>query len=107
MPEIYPLGHPEFTFDSVLNKFVELPGVELQGATLGQLLSELEKATGARVVPDPESPKFFLYYRHPDSDDCELVDIHVLREGQELCPKQDLGFALLPGDKVVPGPLAC
>lgn len=28
-------------------------------------------------------------------------DIHVLREGAELCPKQDLAFPLRDGDVVV------
>lgn len=86
---------------------VESPGIELQGATLGELLAELSRATGARVIPDPESSKFFHYYLGTGTEECELVDIHVLRGVEEICPKQDLGFALQPTDKVVPGPLAC
>lgn len=36
-----------------------------------------------------------------------MVDIHVEREGRTLCPKQDLAFALRPGDVIEMGPLAC
>lgn len=105
MPQIYPLGQPQFATDQS-GKFIKLPGLELAAATLGELLRELERSTGARVVPhDP--PKYFRYYASPDAVEYELVDIHVERNGECLCPKQDLGFSLLLNDKVIPGPLAC
>lgn len=107
MPQIYPLGVPQFNVDPTTSNLVELPGLELSAGTLGQLLLELEKATGAWVVPDEDGPKYFRYYANRDAAEWEAVDIHVLRKGEEICPKQELGFALLPGDKVVPGLLAC
>jgi hypothetical protein len=36
-----------------------------------------------------------------------LVDIHVFRDNEEMCPRQDLGFALKDGDVVDMGSLAC
>ena len=105
MPQIYPLGSPQFTAD-LSGKFIELPGLELPGTTLGELLRELERSVGAKVVPHTP-PKYFRYFVNPDVDKYELVDIHIERHGESLCPKQDLSFPLLPGDKVIPGPRAC
>lgn len=36
-----------------------------------------------------------------------LVDIHVFRGKDEICPRQDLGFALEEGDVIEMGSLAC
>lgn len=36
-----------------------------------------------------------------------LVDIHILRDGEEICPRQDLGFSLNEGDVVEMGSLTC
>jgi hypothetical protein len=107
MPQIYPLGVPQYGVDPTNGKLIELPGLQLSAATLGELLLELEKATGAWVVPDTESPKYFRYYANRKATEWEVVDIHVLRRDEEVCLKQDLGFPLLPHDRVVPGPLAC
>lgn len=52
-----------------------------------------------------ENPKYFFYRKSPS--DQQLVDIHVLRNGQEICPKQNLSFNLLDGDTVQIGELVC
>jgi hypothetical protein len=106
MPQVYPLGQPQFAVDPSSGKLVELPGLLLPGSTLGELLEELERNTGAWVIPDAP-PKYFRYFASRQATEYELVDIHVEREGQSICAKQDLSFALLPSDKVVPGLLAC
>ena len=36
-----------------------------------------------------------------------LVDIHVERDAQDICIKQNLGFSLLESDIVSIGALAC
>lgn len=36
-----------------------------------------------------------------------LVDIHVFRDNEEICPRQDLGFPLKDGDVLEMGSLAC
>lgn len=88
-------------------KAVELSGLVLEASTLGELLIELERQTGAKVVPDETQAKYFRYYTNHESSEWVLVDIHIQRSGEDICPKQDLDFALLPNDKIVPGPLAC
>jgi hypothetical protein len=107
MPQIFPLGSPRISFDSTKGVLVDLPGLALSGSTLGELLASLEQATGDRVIPDNGSEKYFLYFSGRAAGNPMLVDIHILRDGQEICPKQDLSFALLDSDKVVAGPLAC
>lgn len=50
-------------------------------------------------------PKYFFYV-HANGDQ-SVVDIHVIRGNEELCPKQDLVFALLADDLVEIGALIC
>lgn len=89
-----------------LKEMVENPGLQLAATTLGQLLDELERTTGEYVIAD-DPPKYFRYYQSRESQDFTLVDIHVERAGIEICPKQDLMFALLPDDIVEAGILIC
>jgi len=80
--------------------------------TLGQALRDYELHFCVTVRPcdeplpgDPE----LKYFRVTEEDGSEswLVDVHVFREGLEICPKQDLGFALQPSDLVELGSLIC
>jgi hypothetical protein len=50
-----------------------------------------------------------MYFRvaEEDGSDSWLVDVHVFRDGLEICPKHDLGFALQPSDLVELGSLIC
>ncbi|MPV64337.1 hypothetical protein [Burkholderia sp. BE17] len=50
--------------------------------------------------------KYFHYIDEASGED-KLVDIHVFRGSAELCPKQNLDFALESGDIVELGPLLC
>ena len=96
---------PRFRFWRRSREPNELPGVVVSGDTLGQFLENLFADTGVRVVPhDP--PKYFRYFS-AGSADFVLVDVHIRRGDVELCPKQDLAFALLPGDLVEAGVLLC
>lgn len=93
-------------FDPSVGAFVEVPGMQLECTTIGELLEQLERETGAYVVPhDP--PKYFRCHAAREDPDFLLVDIHVRRGDEEICIQQDLAFALLPSDKVILGPLAC
>ena len=48
------------------------------------------------------------YFFHEKADgDCFLVDVHIERGSEEICPKQDLGVILRPGDRVRIGHLVC
>ena len=52
-----------------------------------------------------DPPRYFFYT--PTTGDQMLVDIHIHRNGEWFCPKQDLGFAMNDGDVVSLGQLIC
>ena len=106
---------------------VQLPirdGIRLQvpepllvhAETLEEALASYTRRFGVRFRPydgslpsipfgpgDP--PKFFFYERADGSS--ILVDIHIERGTDTICPKQDLGVRLQPTDRVNIGRLAC
>lgn len=84
--------------------------------TLADALAEYSREYGVRfraydgsnpsipfVVGEPA--KYFLYEKADGTS--HLVDIHISRGKEQICPKQDLSVPLLPGDQVHIGPLAC
>jgi hypothetical protein len=83
------------------------PGLPIVARTLGEAVATAAEYFGALIVAhDP--PRWFRVYDNPDlTAEYKLVDIHVLRNGQEICPKQDLSFPLLEPDVVSIGVLAC
>ncbi|MDP1980209.1 hypothetical protein [Undibacterium sp.] len=105
MPTFYSHDFPQYTISDAL-KLVEAKGIELMGNTLGELLIDLESKTGICVIPH-DAPKYFRYFETRQSFDFVLVDIHIVRGDEVICPKQDLNFLLLPTDKVDAGMLAC
>ncbi len=83
---------------------------------LGDALSKLESARAVKITPydgswegakfqPGEQAKYFVYEK-PDGSRT-LTDIHIRRLGEEICPRQDLTFALRDGDIIVPGGLIC
>ncbi len=71
------------------------------GETLGEVLQGFGAIEGAIITPhDP--PKYFRYHdeKSPVPEGYVLVDIHVTRSGQEICPKQNLLFKMQSGDIV-------
>jgi hypothetical protein len=103
MPRFYSDDFPRFSYDAVSYEPSELPGAEIAGETLGQLLDSLFAQTGIRVVPN-DPPKCFRYYP-VGSDDFYAIDVHISRGDKEICPKQDLAFPLMAGDAVEAGSL--
>jgi hypothetical protein len=83
------------------------PGRPIQAQTLGEAVAVAAALFGVRIVPhDP--PKWFRIYGMPESEaEYVLVDIHIFREGEEVCAKQDLSIPLLESDEVSIGMLAC
>lgn len=59
-----------------------------------------------QLLPGHAELKYFDYSDMSDELN-GLVDIHVLRSGLEICPKQDLSFLLEESDHVEIGLLAC
>lgn len=75
-------------------------GIPIVAKSLGEALGEASRILGVRFEPhDP--PKWFRAYGIPDfGDGFMLVDIHVKRDGTEICPKQDVTFQILESDVV-------
>jgi hypothetical protein len=85
-----------------------LSGLPIAAQTVGEAVAAAAEYFGVRIVPhDP--PKWFRIYDMPDyaAEQYTLVDIHVERDAQDICIKQDLGFPLLESDVVSIGALVC
>jgi hypothetical protein len=82
-------------------------GLPISAKTLGEAVAVAGGHFGVRIVPhDPL--KWFRVYGVPGTKgEYLLVDIHVFRGEQMLCPKQDLGFPILESDIVCIGALVC
>ncbi len=106
MPIFHSHQFPQWDMGPDLAEVVTYPGVSLLGETLGELLEQVFEILGIRIIPaDP--PKYFKYFSKGEAEKFVLVDIHVERDGIEICPKQDLGFPLLAADIVEAGVLVC
>jgi len=106
MPIFHSHEYPRWDMGPDLAQIVTYPGVELQGETLGALLEQVFDSLGVRIIPaDP--PKHFKYFSKGEVENFVLVDIHIERDGIEICPKQDLRFPLLASDIVEAGVLIC
>lgn len=101
------VGH--FTASMLEEKSSALHSSEhrIEASNLGEAIAASAAFLGVRIVAhDP--PKWFRVYRMPEPDeDYFLVDIHVLRGKENICPKQDLTFPLLDSDIVSIGALVC
>ncbi len=99
------IGHPLESAPGSL--FRSRPGLPIEASTLGEAVSLAAKLFGVRIVPhDP--PKWFRIYGMPESvAEYILVDIHIHRDGQDICALQDLSIPLLKSDAVSIGMLAC
>jgi hypothetical protein len=81
-------------------------GLPIQARTLGEAVEAAAKFFGVHIVPhDP--PKWFRIYGIPELSEYKLVDIHVHRGKENICPKQDLLFPLEETDVVGIGVITC
>jgi hypothetical protein len=53
-----------------------------------------------------EAPKYF-YYKVRNTSHEILVDIHIYRNNEEICPKQNLSFPVFSTDTIIFGELIC
>ncbi len=85
--------------------------------TLGEALKLLEGQHSVCLTPydgswdstpfeSADERKYFIFNDGGRFGDT-LVDIHVERAGEEICPKQDLNFPLIDGDLIIFGVLVC
>ena len=99
------------------NTFEPLYGEPLivEATTLGDAIQAYEQEFGLSITPydgtlpraafaHGEAPKYFFYTK---ADSTQLVDIHIQRGDEEICPKQDLSFILLEDDVLHIGSLVC
>jgi len=107
------IGHPsERNLDSFLQT---KEGHRIEASTLGEAIRVAEQMLQVRIVPH-DLPKYFRIHPVPEQSVhripeqtkiYRLVDIHLLRNGEDICLKQDLAFPLLDSDVVVMGALVC
>ena len=88
------------------------PALEASATTLGEAIDCYGSAFNVSIRPctKPLPGQTEIKYFEISKSDGEvewLVDIHVVRDSVEICPKQDLSFPLLQNDLVEMGPLAC
>lgn len=91
------------------------PPFQAEAAMLGDALRAYEKAFGVVITPydgsvpevpfPPGEPARYFFYRKADGR--KLVDIHIERGEDVICPKQDLEFPLRDGDVIQIGALIC
>ncbi|WP_412024628.1 hypothetical protein [Burkholderia cepacia] len=88
--------------------------LKVDALTLGDAIAQYESRFSVRISPhvdaeDADEKFGDKYFRYVDalSGVNQLVDIHVIRGDAELCPKQNLTFALEDADMVELGPLLC
>lgn len=72
---------------------------------MGELLEEIERTTGIVFEPMPGDKHFAC--KTEEEPGGYAVDLHLHRNGEEICLAHRLDFPLLDGDVVVAGTLAC
>jgi hypothetical protein len=82
--------------------------------TLGDAVIEYETHFNVRVTPmrapfdgNPQNAGKYFMFTDQSTGAQQLVDIHIIRGDEEICPKHDLFFALLLDDIVELGELMC
>ena len=102
------IGHPLEDTEAHPDSLLMSPtGQRIEAATLGEAVAVAAGIFGVRIVPhDP--PKWFRVYGIPDIPfEYRIVDIHIKRGADVICPKQDLSYPLLDTDIVSIGMCAC
>jgi len=81
--------------------------------TLGDAIQSYEQRFDVTIMPNVSLPGVSddggKYFMHTDNSTAVsvLVDIHIFRGTEEICPKQDMSFKLLQDDMVELGDLIC
>lgn len=89
--------------------------IQCDSKTLGEALKFYEQHFKAVIRPlqepldgkEENCGKYFSFCESSTPDVWQAVDVHVFRNGAELCPKQDLSFHLENTDVVEIGELIC
>lgn len=92
--------------------WVKGDALQCEVTTLGEAIRHYEAAflcairPCEKLLPGQSELKYFDF-SDTSNELNGLVDIHVLRNGLEICPKQDLSFLLEESDHVEIGLLVC
>jgi len=90
---------------------VPAPRLQSEARTLGEAIRDYGVAYGVVIRPaaleDGEDEAKYFDIFDTGGNPCGIVDIHIVRDSVEICPKQDLHFPLFPDDEIVLGMLAC
>lgn len=113
MPLICGPKNSRYTFTGSPCPHLDL-AYEISAKTLSEAIFAYESRFDVRILPyfgmnectQNDEPKYFEFIEIA-SGRMQLVDIHVHRQGIEICPKQDLTFRLLQDDLVEIGELIC
>src|SRR6187401_917257 len=76
-------------------------------AILGDAIVIAERMLDARIVPHDEGKWFRIYLSDLPPEKYALSDIHIHRDGDWFCPRQDTSVALRSDDIVAFEPLIC
>jgi hypothetical protein len=96
---------PRFRSHFIPDEAMEQEGIVIPGCTLGEFIASLESRAGIRLTPE-DGEKYFRLTELATGAQV-IVDVHIMRHDIEICPKQDMTFALEPDDIVEAGILVC
>ncbi len=113
MPRLCGPMNSRFTYTGSRCPHLDL-AVHSAATTLDAAIRDYETRFGAQITKhqdtltvDEEAAAKYFAYLDLETRQIQLVDIHVFREGREICPKHDLQFPLEPDDVVEFGELIC
>jgi hypothetical protein len=97
-PAVVPKGNTDLIVPA-------LEPVRVQAQTLAEALAAYAREFGVEFRPYDGSSAWApmergmpaKYFWYDTQDDSSVVDIHIRRGEQSICPKQDLSFPLQPG----------
>lgn len=110
-------GFPRYPFRLLGGEYKELNGLVISAENLGDVLKQYSQAINASIRPydrsseklpfaPSEEPKYFLLESANKEIRSSIIDIHIERDGKEICVKQNVKFELVDEDIVlicVPG----
>lgn len=113
MPFLCGPKNSRYTYTGTLCPHLDL-ALRSNAQTLDDAIRDYEAHFNVQVAPmldplDGNSENLGKYFEFTDlsSGARQPVDIHIIRSNDEICPRQDLSFALLVDDVVELGEIIC
>lgn len=113
MPLIFGPNNSRYAYTGSPCPHIDL-AFESTAETLGAAIRDYEVHFDVSIIPyskrldpnDADVAKYFVCTQNK-TETQTLVDIHIFRGEEEICPKQNIGFKLFPNDIVELGELIC